>query len=346
VGLVVRQHQVGIDQPDQLGCTAAGRAEHRRTAGHAFEDGQRQVLEHAAADLQVGGLHERAQAGRVAVADQVNPVGHAVGGDELFEPLALGAAAGDDQLSLEPAGDGHGERGDQPIELFDASQAADPDHQRFVAVWNDGAELGSGGGFAGGWAEVAGVDAGGNDAHPIGGVRSAGADLSSGKVAHRHDPGGQREHAPFDASHVAPQELADEASRLDPLRVELGMEQKHQRRAGHHAGPAQRQRGVVRPGDGHGVRRKGAEGQSRADQVGHVAHGRVWPPDGIQPVTDVGQRREAIVQPRGRHGDRMAPLAEAAHRLVRVAVAAEVVWQEQVPGKQDRATRRRQGESG
>src|SRR5262249_310411 len=96
---------------------------------HSFEDRQRQIFESAADDLQVGCSHERSQAGRIAVAGEIDVVLDAVDGDQMLQLGAFGPVAGDDQACLQALRAGYREAGDETVELFDAGQAADPEEE-------------------------------------------------------------------------------------------------------------------------------------------------------------------------------------------------------------------------
>src|SRR5207244_4641436 len=85
MGVVVRQHQLRLNLSNELRRATAWCCQHRRATRHAFEYGQRQVLERARTDLQIGGLHEAAQADWIAVARQLDAVLSSVCGDESCE---------------------------------------------------------------------------------------------------------------------------------------------------------------------------------------------------------------------------------------------------------------------
>ncbi len=131
--LSLGEDQLRIDLTDQLGRAAAGCGEHRQPAGHALQNRQREVLERAAAHLQVGSLHQRTQAGWVAVAGQLDVVLQPVGPHQPLEAGLLGSATGDHQTGVGPAAAHRGEGGDESIELLDADQSADAEHDRSLS---------------------------------------------------------------------------------------------------------------------------------------------------------------------------------------------------------------------
>src|SRR5439155_5989881 len=104
----------------------------------------------------------------------------------------------------------------QAVELLDASQTTDAQHQRFFRFQ---ADLGARQHLAYGWPKEISLDPSGQNAHVVARARRARSNLASGEFADRDDARGQAKHTLFEGRHVAAQHLARYGTRLDPLRA-------------------------------------------------------------------------------------------------------------------------------